>query len=78
MMYFIQDKTTLHGSSVVWRSEEGFTSNIVEAKLFTDEEAQGICLRRKYKAWPKWWVEGFIKKGRIVAISIENLKEVDV
>jgi hypothetical protein len=63
--YFIQDKRSYVGNSIVWwgKNRSGYTTNIDLAGQYTEEEAKRICQDRKTDiAYPVPYIMGKLQK----------------
>lgn len=76
-MYYIQCTSDYAYDYILWwkSDSKGYTHNLNEAGLYTEEQAKTICgLRGEEVAWP----EEEVKKYTEAAVSIEVLRQNNV
>lgn len=73
--YYIQDKRSFVGNCVMWwrKNNRGYTTNLLDAEIYTEEEAREICSRRDTDIpWPVKDVQPLI----LPTVDMQKLRRV--
>ena len=60
--FYLQDSRSYCGNDMCWWSDKGYTTNVAEARVFTQAEAQALHNNRATNIpWPKEYIDDKVR-----------------